>query len=183
MTIEQFWSEVKPKIECLTEADPISTIAGDISDTLRQIHPAIGVEIRIDSVKELILTAYGDAQYFNLIKDIVSRAPHINGWRIVPLKEGKGFKFSIRLGDQVFAVSDLKAKTEISKNDRHELSILIFARRELAPLLNWEELVAIILSTGLGEENYAKIKSITIRSFDEAPQDAFHLDFLEAIFK
>ncbi|WP_309385039.1 hypothetical protein [Cerasicoccus frondis] len=90
--IIDFWEtfmEAKDELEVLDTAE--SPVYDRILDSLGKINEELYFEYCPNpGASELIITADGNAELFDLVDDIVARAPAVNGWSFFALKPKHG---------------------------------------------------------------------------------------------
>jgi hypothetical protein len=75
---------------------------------LREIAPKLTIELSADdNPKELIISASGDRSLFPLVREVVSRAPKLPGWRFIALKPPRGFPQQTRFGESVHRPAEM----------------------------------------------------------------------------
>jgi hypothetical protein len=160
---------------------PPGEVAEIVFPRLRKIHSGIGVEVTFDGPKpELVLTAYGDANLFPLIRQIVATTPSPLDWNVVALKQARGFAFKVRFDQSSIEVSQLPFEPLVSPSDSKFFGVCLFF-----PNLHQSEaerlhMARVILMSGLGEERMSKIDQIDTADIGQAPPDPLRLAELEA---
>lgn len=159
---------------------PSEYVANLVFAELEKVAPELGVEVGDSSSdrRELILTAFSDPDFFQLVKEIADQINPINGWSVVPLKPPRGFKFNIALGRRKITANSLK----FEELPGVHLGIRIICPMGLLKDLNTgqrEELGWLIVESGVGEELSAMIQHIEFVEKDGV-EYGVSLDLLES---
>jgi len=69
----------------------------EIEMRLAQAHPelCLVIESGLDGACEFIITAEGNPELFDDVREFVSAAPSVEGWRVVAFKPPRGFEFEV----------------------------------------------------------------------------------------
>ena len=151
--------------------------AEELEKGVSAIDGRLGVEVTDEGgVRQVIVTAGGDAEAFDAARQVVAAAPRIPGWEFVALRPAQGFDFEVSAGDLVFDAKELSFQALTSEEAPTQLAI-----RLLVPnpwLEEWAEMGLRILETGLGEEAAARIGYIEIDRRTPEHEKVFPLESL-----
>ena len=136
-------------------AEPGDVAADRIGDAVLEVDLRLGVEIANEEEgqpRELIVTAFSNAELFPLVRQIVQRMSSIPGWQIVPLKPPRGFEFTITLGPYSIQAQ----KLSFAFIPGMHKGIRLIAAAEVVQAMRdrnaAEELAWLTVETGIGEE-------------------------------
>ena len=128
--INKFWEWFKsyaPTIKSITKQNA-DLVLDRILEELQRIRPGLAIEITNGNdkrIKNLIISANGDINKFDLVEEIVSKAPKIENWTIVAFRQRSSDPdLSIDIPELI--------KFEVSKmyfmplGDRENLDLIIF---------------------------------------------------------
>lgn len=148
-------------------------VAEAIYAELTEVDQRLGVEVQGAKAprREVIFTAYGDAEAFPAVESLVEAAPAIAGWSFVALKPARGFDFSVDAGEIVIDAAKLIFDPLRSPQAPNALAIRFFVASELAESGGIEEVLWLILETGLGERAAAEITHIEAAAESDASGD------------
>jgi hypothetical protein len=173
MDISQFWPWFATQTGHWKTATP-AAIADSLQATLQRVDSRLGVEIACDdSGHEVIVTAGGDPAAFPVAKAVVQAAPSIRGWTFLALKPPRGFEFTIGLNNAQLSASDLKFEPLESPQRPDQLGIRVYLPPPLPDKQQANEMIWLIVETGIGEEAATRIAFL-----DVAPLDKPHGELL-----
>ena len=92
-----FWAWLAPRAERLAElVDADAPFWNDVLAQLKAIDDGLWLEIGAGmEPRELVLTASGDPELFDLVDAVCAEARPLPGWRVVALKPPMGFDFAL----------------------------------------------------------------------------------------
>src|SRR5690606_31117162 len=74
-----------------------------LSQGVAAIDERLGVEVSdVGGTRQVVVTAGGDAEAFELVHRLVAAAPAIPGWSFVALRPAQGFDFEVNAGGLTF---------------------------------------------------------------------------------
>lgn len=169
MTNAEFWkwfAKEEPRLRRLApeEAVPI------IEESLQRVDPRLGVELgtNTEEVQEMMVTAGGEKDAFSIVRSLTEIAPAFPAWLVVPLKPPRGFRFSLDAGGREVKASLLVFDPLESSADADALGILVYVDPDLAKSADAQDIVWLILETGVGEYAAAQIAHLEVASREEA---------------
>jgi hypothetical protein len=141
------------------------------------IDERLGAEVSdVDGTRQVVVTAGGDAEAFELARRLVAAAPALPGWSFVALRPAQGFDFEVTAGGMVFDAKALSFQPLSEQEAPTQLAI-----RLLVPnpqLEEWSELGLQIIETGLGEEAAARIGYLEIGRREDDSENVFAIETL-----
>jgi hypothetical protein len=154
----QFWRWMSDASAALLDAGG-QTVADEIEQRLRAVDGRLGVEVSDPGdPRELIFTAWSDADAFDAARELVAAAPSLPGWQIIALKPPRGFAFGITVEGLDVNAAELMFEPLSAPQDPALLGIRIYVSgatddddERLARAL------PLVLETGIGEEAAAQI--------------------------
>jgi len=107
--VEEFWNYFlsrRQDFEDLTSSD--DPLYDALLAKLQRVHPDLYIEFcTTPGENELILTAEGKMELFELVEEVVAQAPEISGWRIFALKPKLGFPQTTRWEGHEVRIADV----------------------------------------------------------------------------
>src|SRR5687768_7412868 len=96
MTVQEFWRWFASE-EAELRAAGGQVVADRVEAQLRLVDPRIGIEVgEPEAQRELIFTAWSDAEAFPAVRALVEAAPKpLARWKLIALKPPRGFEFAI----------------------------------------------------------------------------------------
>jgi hypothetical protein len=141
------------------------------------IDERLGVEVSDENgTRQVVVTAGGDAEAFELAHRVVAAAPSLPGWSFVALRPAQGFDFEVTAGSLVFDAKALSFQPLSEQEAPTQLAI-----RLLVPnpqLEEWSEMGLRIIETGLGEEAAARIAYLEIGHREADSENVFAIESL-----
>jgi hypothetical protein len=178
--IVDFWSWFEANRAALQATKPDQAV-DMIFPHVHAIDSRIGIEVTLDTPRpELVLTAYGNAELFPLVRQIAALAPRYLDWNIVALKPGRGFDFEIHFGDSSVNASQLPFEPLEAGADPQLLGICVFLPMRKRSEEDWPYFARVILTSGIGDERVSEIDHIEVGDLENAPVDPLRLAELEA---
>lgn len=128
LTPEQFWAwvvENKARIEQIGPGG--QGIVNEIGDKLARAHPELQFECgrAKDGPFEFVISAGGIKALFPTVHDFVSRAPHLEGWKIIAFRQRDDDAAKIGMGGREFSAGDIKFRV-LGDDEDGILDIAIF---------------------------------------------------------
>lgn len=108
--ISAFWAWFDSYKRDIDDATPPQEHHLDaILEHLGSIEPGLAVELsgREDGVKEITISPDGVRERFQIVEQIVSQAPSMEGWEVIAFRQPVGGDFSLRCGDLELTPSEL----------------------------------------------------------------------------
>jgi hypothetical protein len=156
--IDNFWIEFQDLKDALAEISTADHPAYDaVLWHLQQIDSRLYFEFSTSAeICELIITAEGNAELFDLVEQTVARAPELNACRVFALKPKLGFPISTTWEGLVVKMSDVVFDPQ-SRKGSSDLGLRIFVAG-LAPDDVDRAHAAILraIDHGLGERSFAE---------------------------
>lgn len=151
--IEQFLSWFHRESRVLRELTA-EQAAERIQGKLADINEELSVEVADGEPRELVISASGNTELFDLVESIVGQLGTVPGWRVYALKPAQGFEFEHESAGEWMNVAALRFEPLASKEYPGEVGIRVFVPEgiELGDDALW-----VIVATGLGERRAAKI--------------------------
>ncbi|MCX4242577.1 hypothetical protein [Paraliomyxa miuraensis] len=170
------WSWLKEHASELG-AMPAEEASEALSTALAAIDERLGVEITDhDGAREVVVTAGGDVDAFELVRHMVATAPSLAGWTFVALRPAQGFDFEVDAGGLVFDAKALSFQP-LTADEAPTLPAI----RLLVPnpgLDDWSELGLRIIERGIGEEAAARIAYLEIGKREDDSENVFAIESL-----
>ena len=96
--IAEFWSLFQARAaELVVAASADSPVYDELLRRLHDVNAGLYLEFSVDSDKhELIITADGKVELFDLVRTVVAAAPSVQGWLVRALKPRLGFPKQVR---------------------------------------------------------------------------------------
>ncbi|MEA2708029.1 MAG: hypothetical protein QOF78_630 [Phycisphaerales bacterium] len=158
MTADEFWQWFAAQEQALRGVDG-QTVADSVEVRLREIDSRIGVEVSDPGdPRELIFTAWSQAEAFPAVRELVAAAPVLRGWQIIALKPPRGFAFGMNLDGLKIDASRIQFDPLAAEEDPKLLGVRFYvpgATDEDDERLS--RALPIIIETGIGEEAAAQI--------------------------
>jgi hypothetical protein len=91
--IKQFWRSFEQKAGALAQVKSADeSLYDELLEELQRVDEGLYIEISTPPGQcKLIITAEGNRELFELVDDVVSAAPQVNGWTVIALKPKLGF--------------------------------------------------------------------------------------------
>jgi hypothetical protein len=141
------------------------------------IDERLGVEVHdVEGTRRVVVTAGGDAEAFDLVRQLVAAAPAIPGWQFVALRPGQGFDFEVQVGGRVFDAKELSFQPLSPDQAPTQLAIRLLVPNPWEE--EWSELGLRIIENGLGEEAAARIGYMEIDRREADSENVFPLESL-----
>jgi hypothetical protein len=125
-----------------------------------------------DGLRELVVSAGGDASYFPDVRALISAAPTLEGWEFTAFKQPQGFEFTTEYEGVTIVPSEAWFLPLVSQEDPRELGLRI-AVPDFNEL-HEETFVSacyIVLDTGLGEfQASEQIRHVEVCSVPTSPE-------------
>lgn len=141
-TVEDFWKWFKSNQKRLRqfEADPNSYMA-EMLEQVKKIQPGLAIELEPPQKGTIRMTvsANGNEELFELVKQIVSKAPAIKGWQFIAFRQRMS-------GEQL---KEIKLKAQDHELDPGQMKFF--------PIINGDTLDLIIYAKGVTAENYNQV--------------------------
>lgn len=166
----------------MARADEVQSMGPDeaaavLEEGLAAIDERLGAEIEdVEGTREVVITAGGEAEAFDLVRELVASAPSLPRWSFRALRPGVGFDFEVQAGVLEFSAKQLSFQALSPAEAPSQLAI-----RLLVPnpqLDEWAELGLRILELGVGEEAAAQIAYLEIGKRDDDSKNVFALESL-----
>jgi hypothetical protein len=174
VAVKGFWSEFQKNADALLRSHTANTDVYDhLLEQLQKIDDGLFLTFSAEPGNaELILTAEGDAELFDLVESIVQDAPDIPGWKIFALKPKLGFPETARWDDYEVRIEDVLF--EPLQSEGGELGLLLLIPG-LTPEQQDDAHNALLraIDHGLGERKFAEAISHTEVAALEGPADEF----------
>lgn len=130
----------------------------------------------ISGTRQVIITANGDPEVFELVHRVVAAAPSIPGWSFVTLRPAQGFDFEVDAGGLVFDAKALSFQPLPPEQAPTQPAIrLLVPNPEWG---EWSELGLQIIETGIGEEAAARIGYLEIGKREDDSENVFAIESL-----
>ena len=100
--ISEFWAWFDSYKSGVDDAVPWQDEQLDeILERITRIEPGLAVElaVREDGIKEMTISPDGVRERFDIVEQIVSQAPSLEGWEVVAFRQPVRGDFSLRCGD------------------------------------------------------------------------------------
>ncbi len=184
MAIENsFWSWFSSNVKTIESFS--SGDEGMLNEILRNLHSYdenLYFEISThEEVKELVITAEGDAAHFESVRRLISEAPDINNWIFVAFKPPMGFDFVSEYEGVTYDPSKLWFLPLVSESNPSLLGLRV-------GIPNYDEqfhehsvpAILILLDTGLGELKAAEeINHVETGALPKNPASEGYIEFDE----
>lgn len=148
-----------------------------LTSAVEAIDERLAVEVSDQSgTRQVVVTAGGDPEAFELVHRLVAAAPTLPGWSFVALRPGQGFDFEVDAGGLVFDAKALSFQS-LSADEAPTLPAI----RLLVPnpgLEEWSEMGLQIIETGIGEQAAARIGYLEIGKRDDDSENVFAIESL-----
>ena len=108
--ISEFWAWFDSYKSGVDDAVPWQDEQLDeILERISRIEPGLAVElaVREDGIKEMTISPDGVRERFDIVEQIVSQAPSLEGWEVVAFRQPVRGDFSLRCGDLELTPSEL----------------------------------------------------------------------------
>jgi len=183
MTHAEFWARFRQHEKRLRDLQAnTDRFLGELCEALGAVREGLGVEISDEEhgIRDLMITAGGDATLFDEVKKLVAEAPLLPHWNFIALKPPRGFDFTLELDGVCIAPSDLVFETLACSATPSALGIRVF----VPPQMLGEgglEAVRKVIEIGLGEETAASsIDHLEIAAEPDSTDQYIPLSDLEA---
>lgn len=158
MSNEAFWKWFSTESAALRSLEP-ELLAERLAEALRSHVGDLGVEVGDEEeepaqLQEVVFTADGDATRFDAVKALVAAAPALDGWSFVALKPPMGFDFTLEADGVELDGSALRFEPLMGPDG---LGLRLYLPETVAKEDDVEQLIRLLLQTGVGEENAAGI--------------------------
>lgn len=169
MNSSRFWRWFEDNIACRRDWQ-----AGLMTEMIREqlmlVNSDLGVEVGRDEFsREMIITAAGNQTLFPIVYELVQSAPTGRGWQFIALKPARGFDFSIEIDGLSMDAKQLLFEPLQSSRSSTDIGIRIYVPPANYRANQLDDLVWIIVETGVGEERASCIAHLDVAA---APQDA-----------
>ena len=165
---EELMSDVKSfgewfRSQCVRlHALPSGAVAEEVANCLSTIDDRLGVEVERgmgSGEREIVLTAFSNPDAFPVVRRLAEEVGSVAGWKVVALKQPRGFAFSIGLAGQKVKAETLRYRAVAGIAQGYEL---------IAPGLavggdGAEEAAWLIVETGVGEELAGHVQHLGFR--------------------
>ena len=154
----EFWRWFSDASADLLGADG-QAVADQVEQHLRAVDDRLGVEVSGPAdPRELIITAWSDADAFPAVRELVAAAPPLPGWQIIALKPPRGFEFGIDVDGLEVNAAKLQLSPLAADQDPTLLGIRIYVpSADDNDDERLDRALPLILETGIGEEAAAQI--------------------------
>ena len=150
-------------------------VAEVLGEGLATIDERLAAEVQdVEGTREVVITAGGEADAFELVRELVASAPSMPRWSFRALRPAKGFDFDIQAGPMQFAAKQLSFQPLPDAPSQLAIRLLVPNPQIEA----WAELGLQILEAGVGEDAAAQIAYLEIGKRDDDSHDVFALESL-----
>ena len=181
MTATEFWQWFESEEPELRGAGG-QVVADRVEARLREVDPRIGIEVgEPGGERELIFTAWSDAEVFPAVRALMSAAPKgLAGWKLIALKPPRGFEFTIDVDGLQIDARRLWFDALASPDAPGALGIRVYVGVGVTPSdQRWAQALGLIIETGIGEDAAAQIDYID--PFGGPPADERSMPFTELL--
>jgi hypothetical protein len=166
MTPETFWTWFAAEQPAL-QLFPAEEAASRISEQLGALGLDLCAEVSFDGpMPELVISARGRKEQFENVRQLVASAPASFGWKIVALRQARGFEFELSAEGLHIEAAKLKFNPLRTEKRPAALGMEIALPHPVADAPVAKDLVRLILQTGVGEEAASKIAFLRIVCFE-----------------
>ena len=162
MAAAEFWNWFVAE-EAELRAAGGQVVADRVEARLREVDPRIGIEVgEPEERRELIFTAWSDAEAFPAVRALVDAAPNpLPGWNLMALKPPRGFEFAIDVDGLQVDARTLWFDPLGAPDAPGALGVRVYVGVG-APGSDprWARALALIIETGIGEDASAQIDYI-----------------------
>ncbi len=159
MNSENYWRWFITSEKELAKSRSSRDIGGRIYDALILIDRRLGVEVsdyNSSGVREVIISANGFRELFELVDDLVDSAPKLSGWQFVALKPARGFHFIYR--QEELSLSPSKWHFLVLRDQDGHLGIRVFIPGQRTIIS--AAVLQTIIETGVGERSFSDINHL-----------------------
>jgi hypothetical protein len=156
--IDDFWVSFQEDKDALAKISTADHPAYDaVLRKLQQLDSGLYFEFSPSSESnELVITADGDAELFDLVEEIVACAPRLDGWRVFALKRKQGFPetvtwqgFNISMSEVVF--------DPLNREGSRDLGLCIYVQGLARDDVDYAHSAILrAIDFGLGERSFAE---------------------------
>jgi hypothetical protein len=140
--IEKFWKWFLANERALRDfqKNPDSTLT-EVLDNVKKIQSGLAIEFEPpkNDILNVTVSANGDIELFPIVKEIIEKAPKIEGWHFVAFRQ---------------RIPSDKVKGMVLRAENHELKP---DNMRFSPVVSGDSLDIIIYANGVTEENYNQV--------------------------
>lgn len=169
--IENFWkwfAENKAKFETVPGVDPAPQL-DLISAHLNPISDGLSVEVsrEFNGVRDIVISPEGDKNKFPIVREIVDKAPPIQGWTVTAFRQRANIDFILDSPQVKYNTAEMFFEPLI---DGDEFDLIIYAENliEVTPEVRFQFGI-IVMDNVLGEyDSVMKVRRYDFRDLNEA---------------
>ena len=159
---------------------PIHEALDVIYDELKKVNAGLSVELGDHAqLRELVLSANGHSELFELVRGIKARLGATPGWLVTALKPPKGFDFvhTTPEGGRIEA-AELFFEPLQTNETPSRIVIRVFLPAEMVAYEDVEWMLRVLAETGIGEERCSHIAFFEAAPEASTPHDALPIEVL-----
>jgi hypothetical protein len=158
----------------------LDAAADEILSALKKIDAGLALEMADHGqLRELVVTALGNPELFDVVRRIKSRLGTVVSWMITALKPARGFDFVLTTpeGGRVEASQLFFESLETNESPpRMVIRVFLPSKTVAHPDIEWQLRVAV--EAGIGEEACSHIAFFEAAPMESAPSDPLPIEVL-----
>lgn len=185
---KMFWDWFSKKSNQITDAlniddsDETKKLLNELLKNLHAYCQNLFFEVGNDAnnkIKELIITAEGNSEFFNTAKELVESAPNLKNWRIIALKQPQGVDFQMNFEGMKFLPKEMWFLPLENKNKSDSIGIRVCFKDFIRySENNWRDsALKKLIETIIGEESFNT--DIQYIDFGQLPNNPANEGYLE----
>ena len=159
---------------------PLREAADELSEQLKKVDAGLAIEMADQAqLRELVLSACGNPQLFELVRSIKSALGKVPSWLFTALKPARGFDFVLTTPEGgLVEAAELFFEPLRTDETPSRIVIRIFLPPEMVNHGDVEWMLRLAAEAGVGEEMCSHISFFEAASLSNTPDDALPIEVL-----